>query len=98
MSEVLWKPDAARLEASRMSAFMRFIEQRESVPIPDYRTFDPASLKRERTHPAIPFESASQLDLAGNLTESFGAELIALANTLDFDHLNTYYGWSSCPN
>ena len=38
MSEVLWKPDAARLEASRMSAFMRFIEQRESVPIPDYRT------------------------------------------------------------
>jgi len=38
MSEVLWKPDAACLEASHMSAFMRFIEQRESVPIPDYRT------------------------------------------------------------
>lgn len=37
MNEVLWKPDAARRESSNMSAFMRFIEQREAIPLSGYQ-------------------------------------------------------------
>ena len=37
MNEVLWKPDATRRESSNMSAFMRFIENREAIRLSDYR-------------------------------------------------------------
>jgi len=36
MQQPLWTPSPGRIQASRMEAFRRFVEQRESLSLPDY--------------------------------------------------------------
>ena len=53
-------------------------------PLPDFRTVTPAATEARRRSPAIDFDLAGQQALARRLGESYGAEVVAAAETFDF--------------